>query len=242
MIIVGRGGGSLEDLWAFNTEQVARAVFECETPIISAVGHETDYTICDFVSDLRAPTPSAAAELAVPDSATLINYFDGIKNRLLSYLHNKIDKEYQRLDNLLINTPLENMNDFINLKYDDLAVLQTRLVDAYSYFIEQKNNEFKNKVSRLDTLSPLKILLRGYTTYNFLRKAFHIIKIVLVTIVVLIGAAFITLQSPRVQTFVANKVTAKLKESVPADIRIGKIHLRPFNTLVAFGIGITHAA
>ena len=145
VIIIGRGGGSLEDLWAFNTEQVARAVFECETPIISAVGHETDYTICDFVSDLRAPTPSAAAELAVPDSATLINYFDGIKNRLLSYLHNKIDKEYQLLDNLLINTPLENMNDFINLKYDDLAVLQTRLVDGYSYFIEQKIMSLKIK-------------------------------------------------------------------------------------------------
>ena len=173
VIIVGRGGGSLEDLWAFNTEQVARAVFECETPIISAVGHETDYTICDFVSDLRAPTPSAAAELAVPDSATLINYFDGIKNRLLSYLHNKIDKEYQRLDNLLINTPLENMNDFINLKYDDLAVLQTRLVDGYSYFIEQKNNEFKNKVSRLDALSPLKILLRGYTLASINNNAIN---------------------------------------------------------------------
>ena len=172
VIIVGRGGG-LEDLWAFNTEQVARAVFECETPIISAVGHETDYTICDFVSDLRAPTPSAAAELAVPDSATLINYFDGIKNRLLSYLHNKIDKEYQRLDNLLINTPLENMNDFINLKYDDLAVLQTRLVDGYSYFIEQKNNEFKNKVSRLDALSPLKILLRGYTLASINNNAIN---------------------------------------------------------------------
>lgn len=173
VIIVGRGGGSLEDLWAFNTEQVARAVFECETPIISAVGHETDYTICDFVSDLRAPTPSAAAELAVPDSATLINYFDGIKNRLLSYLHNKIDKEYQLLDNLLINTPLENMNDFINLKYDDLAVLQTRLVDAYSYFIEQKNNEFKNKISRLDALSPLKILLRGYTLASINNNAIN---------------------------------------------------------------------
>ena len=125
------------------------------------------------MSDLRAPTPSAAAELAVPDSATLINYFDGIKNRLLSYLHNKIDKEYQRLDNLLINTPLENMNDFINLKYDDLAVLQTRLVDAYSYFIEQKNNELKNKVSRLDALSPLKILLRGYTLASINNNAIN---------------------------------------------------------------------
>ena len=125
------------------------------------------------MSDLRAPTPSAAAELAVPDSATLINYFDGIKNRLLSYLHNKIDKEYQRLDNLLINTPLENMNDFINLKYDDLAVLQTRLVDGYSYFIEQKNNEFKNKVARLDALSPLKILLRGYTLASINNNAIN---------------------------------------------------------------------
>ncbi len=82
VIIVGRGGGSLEDLWAFNTEQVARAVFECNTPIISAVGHETDYTICDFVSDLRAPTPSAAAELAVPDSSALFIYLYDIKKRL----------------------------------------------------------------------------------------------------------------------------------------------------------------
>lgn len=163
VIIVGRGGGSLEDLWAFNTEQVARAVFECNTPIISAVGHETDYTICDFVSDLRAPTPSAAAELAVPDSSALISYLDDIKNRLSSLLYNKIDKEYQKLDNLLINTPLENMNDYINQKSDDLEVLQTRLFDGFSYLLEQKSNDLKNKISRLDALSPLKILLRGYT-------------------------------------------------------------------------------
>ena len=173
VIILARGGGSLEDLWPFNEEIVARAIYDSELPVISAVGHETDFSISDFVADLRAPTPSAAAELAVPDSATLINYFDGIKNRLLSYLHNKIDKEYQRLDNLLINTPLENMNDFINLKYDDLAVLQTRLVDGYSYFIEQKNNEFKNKVSRLDALSPLKILLRGYTLASINNNAIN---------------------------------------------------------------------
>lgn len=163
VIIVGRGGGSLEDLWAFNTEQVARAVFECNTPIISAVGHETDYTICDFVADLRAPTPSAAAELAVPDSSALISYLDDIKNRLSSLLYNKIDKEYQKLDNLLINTPLENMNDYINQKSDDLEVLQTRLFDGFSYLLEQKSNDLKNKISRLDALSPLKILLRGYT-------------------------------------------------------------------------------
>lgn len=163
VIIVGRGGGSLEDLWAFNTEQVARAVFECNTPIISAVGHETDYTICDFISDLRAPTPSAAAELAVPDSSALISYLDDIKNRLSSLLYNKIDKEYQKLDNLLINTQLENMNDYINQKSDDLEVLQTRLFDGFSYLLEQKSNDLKNKISRLDALSPLKILLRGYT-------------------------------------------------------------------------------
>ena len=88
-------------------------------------------------------------------------------------MHNKIDKEYQRLDNLLINTPLENMNDFINLKYHDLSVLQTRLVDGYSYFIEQKNNEFKNKISRLDALSPLKILLRGYTLASINNNAIN---------------------------------------------------------------------
>ena len=163
VIIVGRGGGSLEDLWAFNTEQVARAVFECNTPIISAVGHETDYTIRDFVSGLRAPTQSAAAELAVPDSSALISYLDDIKNRLSSLLYNKIDKEYQKLDNLLINTPLENMNDYINQKSDDLEVLQTRLFDGFSYLLEQKSNDLKNKISRLDALSPLKILLRGYT-------------------------------------------------------------------------------
>ena len=171
VIIVGRGGGSLEDLWAFNTEQVARAVFECNTPIISAVGHETDYTICDFVSDLRAPTPSAAAELAVPDSNALINYLDDIKNRLSMFLYNKIDKEYQRLDNLTINTPLENMQEYLNQKYDDLEVLQTRLSDGFSYFLEQKNYEFKNTVSRLDALSPLKILLRGYTLASVDNKA-----------------------------------------------------------------------
>ncbi len=163
VIIVGRGGGSLEDLWAFNTEQVARSVFECNTPIISAVGHETDYTICDFVSDLRAPTPSAAAELAVPDSSALIDYLDNIKNRLSSLLYSKIDKEYQRLDNLLINTPLENMQEYLNRKNDELDVLQTRLSDGFCYFLEQRSNEFKNKVSRLDALSPLKILSRGYT-------------------------------------------------------------------------------
>lgn len=163
VIIVGRGGGSLEDLWAFNTEQVARAVFECNTPIISAVGHETDYTICDFVSDLRAPTPSAAAELAVPDSSALIDYLDDIKNRLSSLLLSKINKEYQRLDNLIINTPLENMQEYLNQKNDELDVLQTRLSDGFSYFLEQRSNDFKNKVSRLDALSPLKILSRGYT-------------------------------------------------------------------------------
>lgn len=162
VIIVGRGGGSLEDLWAFNTEQVARAVFECDTPVISAVGHETDFTICDFAADLRAPTPSAAAELCVPDCATLINYFDDIESKLSSCLYNKVDKEFQRLDNLLADSVLENPSDFINNKLDEFYVLSTRLVDAFSCIKMQKENELKNLASRLDALSPLKVISRGF--------------------------------------------------------------------------------
>lgn len=166
VIIVGRGGGSLEDLWAFNTEQVARAVFECNTPIISAVGHETDFTICDFVSDLRAPTPSAAAELAVPDINNLIDFLDSAKSRLLALLTYKLEREYQKFDDLTVGSILGEPNEIVNQKCDDFDVLKTRLIDSFSYLIEKKSSEFNTTVSKLDTLSPLKVLSRGYTIAN----------------------------------------------------------------------------
>ena len=98
VIIVGRGGGSIEELWAFNEEEVARAIFECHTPVISAVGHETDFTIADFVADLRAPTPSAAAELAYFDCRTLLNSMQGYQERLERAVWNKIDVNSAKLE------------------------------------------------------------------------------------------------------------------------------------------------
>lgn len=168
VIIVGRGGGSLEDLWAFNTEQVARAVFDCNTPVISAVGHETDYTICDFVSDLRAPTPSAAAELAVPDSNVLIDFLDNANKRLSALLNDRIEREYQKLDNLMLSSFMAEPGEYFNQKFDEVDVLYARLNDGFSYLVEKENSKFSNLVSSLDALSPLKVLARGYsiTTKN----------------------------------------------------------------------------
>lgn len=168
VIIVGRGGGSLEDLWAFNTEQVARAVFDCNTPVISAVGHETDYTICDFVSDLRAPTPSAAAELAVPDSNVLIDFLDNANKRLSALLNDRIEREYQKLDNLMLSSFMAEPGEYFSQKFDEVDVLYARLKDGFSYLVEKENSKFSNLVSSLDALSPLKVLARGYsiTTKN----------------------------------------------------------------------------
>jgi len=168
VIIVGRGGGSLEDLWAFNTEQVARAVFDCNTPVISAVGHETDYTICDFVSDLRAPTPSAAAELAVPDSNVLIDFLDNANKRLSALLNDRIEREYQKLDNLMLSSFMAEPCEYFSQKFDEVDVLYTRLKDGFSFLVEKENSKFSNLVSSLDALSPLKVLARGYsiTTKN----------------------------------------------------------------------------
>ena len=168
VIIVGRGGGSIEDLWAFNTEQVARAVFDCNTPVISAVGHETDYTICDFVSDLRAPTPSAAAELAVPDSNVLIDFLDNANKRLSSLLNDRIEREYQKLDYLMLSSFMAEPGEYFSQKFDEVDVLYARLKDGFSYLVEKENSKFSNLVSSLDALSPLKVLARGYsiTTKN----------------------------------------------------------------------------
>lgn len=163
VIIVGRGGGSIEDLWAFNTEEVARAVIACKTPVVSAVGHETDYTICDFVADLRAPTPSAAAELVCPDILSLINYVDGLKKQLDYSVNSKINDESIRLDELSSSYALADYSEVIKTFEDNVSVLMERMNDEYQYSLETKGNTFAVLVEKLSALSPLAVLARGYS-------------------------------------------------------------------------------
>lgn len=163
VIIVGRGGGSIEDLWAFNTEEVARAVIACKTPIVSAVGHETDYTICDFVADLRAPTPSAAAELVCPDILSLINYVDGLKKQLDNSVNSKINDESIRLDELSSSYALADYSEVVKVFEDNVSVLVDRMNDEYKYVLETKGNAFGVLAEKLNVLSPLAVLARGYS-------------------------------------------------------------------------------
>lgn len=162
VIILGRGGGSAEDLWAFNSEEVARAVFACETPIVSAVGHETDFTICDFVSDLRAPTPSAAAELVCPDINKLYSDLSVKKNALDFYITNRIETLEQDLCDITQNGAFADAESFFMAYQDSLKVLSERLNDAFSFTIDDKENKFLNASARLEALSPLSVLMRGY--------------------------------------------------------------------------------
>lgn len=163
LIIVGRGGGSIEDFWAFNLEAVARAVYECKTPVISAVGHETDFTICDFVADMRAPTPSAAAELAVPDISNLSAMISGADARLKDLLTNKLQASMQQLDELTNNTALANPVEYYKSYIDDINAFKIDLTNL----LDDKIKEYKYKTGtlagKLDALSPLAVLGRGYT-------------------------------------------------------------------------------
>lgn len=172
VIIVGRGGGSLEDLWAFNTEAVARAVFECKTPVISAVGHETDFTICDFVADLRAETPSAAAEKAVPDINTVYDFIIGAQSRMASLIKNRIDNEFQRLDSIQSDSVLGNTDDYFQNKYDVLECIENELKDAFSDSVNAKCHVLEKAVAKLDALSPLAVLSRGFLTAESRDKKF----------------------------------------------------------------------
>ena len=163
VIIVGRGGGSIEDLWAFNTEEVARAVIACKTPIVSAVGHETDFTICDFVADLRAPTPSAAAELVCPDINILANELSLLKNSLVNYINIVIDDNMQYVSDLSHSPVLENYDSVIGSYKENVDVLETRLKDSLSYIIENKSLKLSALAGKLNALSPLAVLARGYS-------------------------------------------------------------------------------
>lgn len=162
-IIVGRGGGSIEDLWAFNTEIVARAVFNCKTPIISAVGHETDFTICDFVADLRAPTPSAAAELAVPDIHVLKQNLNDTVIALENSIYNKIEREERRVNDIAEKTILANSSQYFTNAVDKIDSLQSNLISAFKNNISNFEKTLASYAGRLDALSPLSVLSRGYS-------------------------------------------------------------------------------
>ena len=163
VIIVGRGGGSIEDLWAFNEEEVARAIYECETPIISAVGHETDTTIADYVSDRRAPTPSAAAEIAVYDVNQVldqISFYDGrIKRSMLDI----IDIERQKVDMNLKKLMLLNPSAQIAEKQQTVENIKFRMITAMDRILEQNKQRVMILAKQLDGLSPLKRLESGYS-------------------------------------------------------------------------------
>ena len=162
VIIVGRGGGSLEDLWPFNEEIVARAIYNSEIPIISAVGHETDFTIADFVADLRAPTPSAAAELAVPDVYELKQKINSYQNRYRNSLKKKIELMKLRYEKCMKSRAFTDPTRKIKDQYMILDKYVKRLETKINILQKDKKTQFIELISKLDTLSPLKTLTRGY--------------------------------------------------------------------------------
>lgn len=163
VIIIGRGGGSLEDLMAFNNENLAKVVFECNTPVISAVGHEVDTTICDLVADLRAPTPSAAAELAVPEINEIRNYLESIDSHINQTIKIKVHNVSDRLD--LIDVKLNSLspNKAIESYINSLNFYKDQLDNKINSKISECNNSLNEKISILETLNPLSVLSRGYS-------------------------------------------------------------------------------
>ena len=162
VIITGRGGGSMEDLWAFNDERVARAIYDCETPIISAVGHEPDVTISDFVADARASTPSNAAEIAVPDQMELLRWLRGAGDRMVQCETGRLQAARQRLDNLASKRVMRDQLAYVQDKRMELAHLQQRLGDLSGALLSRRRQRFSALAAALDAMSPLKVLGRGY--------------------------------------------------------------------------------
>lgn len=185
-LIVGRGGGSIEDLWPFNEEIVARAIYECKIPTISAVGHEIDFTIADFVADLRAPTPTGAAEMAVPQLSDMKNYLNQVNIRLNNTINNKISNNRRKLNDIMARNIFKNpmiIYEKKELQFDSIlerlkfslkslvSAKEKELIKVKNSYIlknplqllEKKGNKYLQLVSKLETLSPLLTLQRGYT-------------------------------------------------------------------------------
>ena len=167
VLIVGRGGGSIEDLWPFNEENVARAIFECSIPIISAVGHEIDYTIADYVADLRAPTPTAAAELAVPNMIDLLNNINQLKIRINENMRKEINVNKLRLERFKKSYILKNPLVLYENKKQKLDMSLEKLNNIIKLKLENNKNLLVNMIDKLNILNPLNILKRGYSlTYK----------------------------------------------------------------------------
>ena len=162
LLIVGRGGGSIEDLWAFNEEIVAHAIYDSDIPVISAVGHEPDVTISDYVADLRAATPSNAAELAVPDRDALTQALDSMENAMANALTRQIRSYKQHLDVLSKSSALQSPAGYLEQKQRQLELLKNRLIAAENQIIARNEQRYVALTAKLDAMSPLKVLTRGY--------------------------------------------------------------------------------
>ena len=163
LLIVGRGGGSIEDLWAFNDERVAHAIYESQIPVISAVGHEPDVTISDYVADLRAATPSNAAELAVPDREALEQTLDAMSGAMVTALNRQIKSASQHLAVLSQSPALQSPMGYLEQKEKSLELLKNRLISAENQVISRSNQRYIALTAKLDAMSPLKVLTRGYS-------------------------------------------------------------------------------
>lgn len=162
VIIIGRGGGSIEDLWEFNDEGLARAVYNSEIPVISAVGHETDFTICDFVADMRAPTPSAAAELAVPDANELQYALSALKNRMFLNVSSGIADRRSRLEYLTSKGALKSPDEMLSNRSQRLDTAFSKMMSSYENRIGGKKVEFISAATALSKLDPMSVLMRGF--------------------------------------------------------------------------------
>lgn len=163
LLIVGRGGGSIEDLWAFNDERVAYAIYQSQIPVISAVGHEPDVTISDFVADLRAATPSNAAELAVADQDALRQSLDGMETAMATALQQRLRSAQRHLDVLSASPALRSPTGYIEQREKSLELMKNRMISAQNQNLTRKNQRYIAAVSKLDAMSPLKVLTRGYS-------------------------------------------------------------------------------
>lgn len=162
VIIIGRGGGSIEDLWEFNDEGLARAVYNSDIPVISAVGHETDFTICDFVADMRAPTPSAAAELAVPDANELQYALSALKNRMFLNVSSGIADRRSRLEYLTSKGALKSPDEMLSNRSQRLDTAFSKMLSSYKNRIGGKKVEFISAATALSKLDPMSVLMRGF--------------------------------------------------------------------------------